>query len=222
MDGSLLDDAVDSILDRVSGSGGGIYLMRHGRTALDTEKRSDGWLDLPLSDVGQQQLIDSQQLLKSIPLSTIYTPDLKRTRETAEIVKSGTISDPKIVVNDKLKTWNLGLLAGTKKRYSRPEVKNLMDNPKASPPGGEPYGDFIARFLPEFAKIANKAGRDGAPIMIVCSGSNLRCLGKMLLYNEEAVDLDEGGLALMKQTPYGYSGEVIHGGEPSDDEYESS
>ena len=186
------------------------------------EQRSDGWLDLPLSDEGQRQLIESQQLLKQVPLTTIYTPDLKRTRETAELVKSGTLSDPKIVVDDKLKTWNLGVLAGTKKRYSRPEVKQLMDNPKASPPGGEPYGDFMARFLPEFTKIADKARRGGKPILVVCSGSNLRCLGKTFLYNEDAVDLDEGGLACMRVTDYGFTGEVIHGGEPRDDEYESA
>jgi broad specificity phosphatase PhoE len=220
MAGSLLDERVSSILDNADTVS--IYLMRHGRTALDTEQRSDGWLDLPLSDQGQKELIESQQMLKQVPLSTIYTPDLKRTRETAELVKSGTLSDPKIIVNDKLKTWNLGLLAGTKKRYSRPEVKNLMDNPKASPPGGEPYGDFIARFLPEFSKVAQKAEKDGKPILVICSGSNLRCLGKMFLYDEEALDLDEGGLARMQQTAYGFTGEVLHGGEPNDDEYESA
>jgi broad specificity phosphatase PhoE len=212
---SLVDDALTRA-DRV-----GVYLMRHGRTALDMEKRSDGWLDLPLSDEGQRQLIDSQQLLKHVPLATIYTPDLKRTKETAELVQSGT-PGAKIVVNDDLKTWNLGLLAGTKKRYSRPEVKQLMDNPKAAPPGGEPYGEFMARFLPEFVKVASKAKRSGKSILIICSGSNLRCLGKHFLFNEDAIDLDEGGLACMYETPYGFTGEVIHGGEPSDEAYESA
>ena len=161
-DSSLLDDnGAGSLIDAARNkSDGTVYLMRHGRTALDMEQRSDGWLDLPLSDEGQRQLIDSQQLLKQVPLSTIYTPDLKRTKETADLVLSGT-PGAKIVLDDKLKTWNLGLLAGTKKRYSRPEVKQLMDNQKASPPGGESYGSFIARFLPEFVKLASKAHRDG-------------------------------------------------------------
>lgn len=224
MIGSLVDQAdgsslVDSVLARAGSPA--VYLMRHGRTALDMEKRSDGWLDLPLSDEGQRQLIDSQQLLKHVPLSTIYTPDLKRTKETADLIQSGT-PGAKIVVNDKLKTWNLGLLAGTKKRYSRPEVQQLMDNPKASPPGGEPYGTFMARFLPEFTKLASKAQRAGQPILIVCSGSNLRCLGKTFLGGEDVIDLDEGGLACMRVTSYGFTGEVIHGGEPRDDEYESA
>ena len=31
-----------------------IYVMRHGRTALDALKRSDGWLDFPLTDDGRR------------------------------------------------------------------------------------------------------------------------------------------------------------------------
>ena len=220
--GSLLDDTTNSLLDRAAPAGAGIYLMRHGRTALDMEKRSDGWLDMPLSNEGQVELIDSQQMLKQVPLTKIYTPSLKRTAETAHLIQSGTLSDPKIVVDDACKTWNLGVLAGTLKRYSRPEVKQLMDNPKATPQGGESYGAFTGRFLPWFQKRIAEVQKSGDPILIICSGSNLRCLGKMYLYNEDAVDLDEGGLAMMRPTAWGLSGEVILGGEPSDSEYESS
>jgi broad specificity phosphatase PhoE len=219
MTGSLLDTD-DSLVDQAP-QGVSIYLMRHGRTALDLEKRSDGWLDMPLSDEGQRQLIDSQQLLKYVNIATIYTPDLKRTCETAELIQSGT-PGAKIVVDDTLKTWNLGILAGTQKKYSRPEVKQLMDNPKTPAPGGESYGAFMARFLPAFQDIASKAMRKGNAILIICSGSNLRLLGRQFLGSEDAVDLDEGGLARMQPTTYGYTGEVIHGGEPEDDEYESA
>jgi broad specificity phosphatase PhoE len=224
-DKSILDGITaygDSMVDRAT-SGSKIYLMRHGRTALDMEKRSDGWLDLPLSDEGQRQLIESQQLLKQVPLKKIYTSSLQRVQETAHIVASGTLSKPKVVTNDDIKTWNLGVLAGTRKKYSRPEVKSLMDNPTGSPAGGEPYGEFVKRAIPAFTKIAAEAQKTGSPVLIVCSGSLLRCLGKMFLYNEDAIDLDEGGLACMSPLPYGgYTGEVIHGGEPRDDEYESA
>ena len=30
-----------------------IYIMRHGKTVLDKAKRSDGYIDLPLSEQGQ-------------------------------------------------------------------------------------------------------------------------------------------------------------------------
>lgn len=196
---------------------GAIYIMRHGRTALDTEHRSDGWLDMPLSDQGQRELIDSQQYLKSTQISKIYTPDLKRTRETADLLKSGLQSDPKIVVDDDAKTWNLGTLAGTPKKEGRPKVQALISNQTANPYGGESYKDFIGRFVPWFDKRAAEVQKSGKSILIVCSGSNLRCLGGRLLGDEDAVDLDEGGLACLQQYNGIWSGVVIDGGEGDGD-----
>jgi len=217
---------VDSLVDEYDGSSlvdslmtgdGCIYIMRHGRTALDMEHRSDGWLDMPLSDQGQRELIDSQQQLKAAPIKTIYTPDLKRTRETAELMKSGILSNPKIVVNDDAKTWNLGILSGTRKRYGRPKVQALIANPATKPQGGESYKDFTSRFNPWFDKIAAEVVKTGKSILIVCSGSNLRLLGGRLLGDEDAVDLDEGGLACLRQVNGIWSGDVIDGGQGDGD-----
>lgn len=219
MASSLIDEADGSSLvdPRPVKMPGAIYIMRHGRTALDTEHRSDGWLDMPLSDQGQRELIDSQQQLKTTLLSKIYTPDLKRTRETAELIKSGTISDPTIVVDDDAKTWNLGVLAGTPKKEGRPKVQALIANQTAKPYGGESYKEFIGRFMPWFDKRAAEVQKSGASILIICSGSNLRCLGGRLLGDEDAVDLDEGGLACLQQFSGTWSGVVIDGGEGDGD-----
>ena len=37
-----------------------LYIARHGKTALDPTHRSDGWLDLPLTDDGRVRLITMQ------------------------------------------------------------------------------------------------------------------------------------------------------------------
>jgi broad specificity phosphatase PhoE len=221
MSRSLVDEADgSSLVDPVAPRSAEIYIMRHGRTAMDVEHRSDGWLDMPLSDDGQLELIDTQQYLKLVPLTKIYTPDLKRTVETAELIKSGVISDPKVVIDDAAKTWNLGILAGTPKKESRPKVKALIANQTAKPLGGESYKDFTGRFMPWFNKRAAEVHKTGSPILIVCSGSNLRCLGGYLLGDEDAVDVDEGGLACLRQSAMGWSGGVIVGGE-ADGGYES-
>ena len=218
MAGSLIDEADgSSLVDPGPLQSGCIYIMRHGRTALDMEHRSDGWLDMPLSDQGQRELIDSQQHLKTTPISAIYTPDLKRTRETADLMKSGILQDPKIVVDDAAKTWNLGILAGTRKRYGRPKVQALVANPTSRPQGGESYKEFTGRFMPWFNKRAAEVAKSGKSILIVCSGSNLRCLGGWLLGDEDELDLDEGGLACLQQYGGVWSGVVIDGGEGDGD-----
>jgi broad specificity phosphatase PhoE len=191
-----------------------IYVMRHGHTVLDADKRSDGFLDFPLSDVGLVSLVEAQQYLKMIPLTKIITADLKRTKQTAELIESGTISDPKLVVSSEARTWNLGVIAGTKKRYGRPEVQRLIDDPTSAPAGGESYNDFKGRFLPWFNK--QIAGSDC--LLYVGSGSNLRLLGFELLGDMDALDLDEGGLACLYNVDETWYCSVIMGADDQKDE----
>ena len=190
-----------------------IYVMRHGHTVLDVDKRSDGWLDMPLSDAGLESLIEAQQYLKMVPLTKIITADLKRTKQTAEVIESGVISDPKVVVASEARTWNLGVIAGTKKRYGRPEVQRLIDNPAEAPTGGESFNDFKARFMPWFEKQTT-----GGLVLFVGSGSNLRLLGSTLLGDADALDLDEGGLACLYSTGDAWYCSVIMGADDQQEE----
>jgi broad specificity phosphatase PhoE len=220
-DSLLDDDADDSLLsagERRNAIEATIYVMRHGSTVLDVTKRSDGFLDFPLSDAGRLSLIQAQQYLKKIPLAAIYEPGLKRTAETAHIVKSGTLTDPPIVTDPAAKTWNLGILAGTRKRYGRPEVQKLIDSPLSAPPGGESFNDFQDRFLPWFQKVAKQVLKSGKPVLIVCSGSNLRLLGQTLCGDPDELDLDEGGLAELDYIGGQWYPEVLYGAEDASQE----
>lgn len=190
-------------------SSSSIYLLRHGRTPMDFVDRSDGLIDLPLSDVGRLGIIAAQQHLKSVPLKTIYAPPLKRTQETADIMKSGILSDPKIVTVPEALTWDLGKLAGMPKRYSRPEVHNLIAHPAVKAPRGESYSEFRRRYMPWFYGRAD-AGKK--PFLIVGSGSNFRLLGDELFDDSEALNLDEGGLAILHKGG-GWHKEIILGDE---------
>ncbi len=190
-----------------------IYVMRHGHTVLDVNKRSDGFLDFPLSDAGLESLIEAQQYLKMVPLTKIIGSDLKRVKQTAEVIESGVISDPKVVVASEARTWNLGVIAGTKKRYGRPEVQRLIDNPAEAPTGGESFNDFKARFMPWFEKQTT-----GGLVLFVGSGSNLRLLGSTLLGDADALDLDEGGLACLYSTGDSWYCSVIMGADDQQEE----
>lgn len=187
-----------------------IYVMRHGSTVLDVDRRSDGWLDMPLSDEGRLGLMDAQQYLKTKPIKTVFSPDLKRTQETANIIKSGTMSDPKMVSANEARTWNLGMIAGMKKRYGRPEVQKLIDDPTTAPKGGESFNTFKGRFMTWFNKnVANAK----TPVLFVGSGSNLRLLGQELLGDPDELDLDEGGLACLCNVNGNWYCEIVHGAD---------
>lgn len=192
-----------------------VYLMRHGKTSMDVLKRSDGWLDLPLSDKGRMGLIPAQQYLKLEPLSKIYAAPLRRTQETAHIIESGVLKHPDIVSAPKAMTWNLGVLAGTPKSESKPKVKQLLANPTEAPMGGESYNAFKKRYMNWFDTRVAQAKRSGKPIMIVCSGSNLRLLGKVLFDDQDVLNLGEGGLVALTQMGGKWHHETVFG-DPAD------
>lgn len=197
-----------------------IYVMRHGRTALDAVKRSDGWLDFPLTDEGRRGIIPAQQYLKDVPdqIKKIYAPSLKRTHETAEIIQSGMgTKPPKIVVSDKARTWNLGKeLIGGKKNANRPVVEFYMRHKDKTPEDGESMNDFKKRFMGWFKDVAG-AKRSSA-ILLVLSGSNIRELSQELTGNREVLDLDEGGLLCLRQEGKMWYGTIVCGGKHQSEE----
>jgi broad specificity phosphatase PhoE len=199
-----------------------LLILRHGKTALDPTNRSDGWLDLPLSDTGRVRLITAQQFVKDIPLTRIYAPDFLRTIESANIVASGTISHPEVVVaSDNSKTWNLGVFAGTEKAPNKPKVQKFMDSPDSVPEGGESYNSFCKRFFEWFDGITSRLLKNEGPFLLVLSGSSIRALSVRLTGDRTQLDLDEGGLMLLNPKPKSdeWSAEVLFGHKDENSEW---
>jgi 2,3-bisphosphoglycerate-dependent phosphoglycerate mutase len=63
-----------------------LLLVRHGETDWNAEGRLQGHTDRPLSDFGRRQARQLAEVLKGEELEAIYSSDLARARETAEIV----------------------------------------------------------------------------------------------------------------------------------------
>jgi broad specificity phosphatase PhoE len=196
-----------------------IYVMRHGRTALDDIYRSDGWLDYPLSDQGRMRLITAQQYLKDVPIKRIYMPSLKRTRETAEIMQSGILNHPELIVSDNAKTWNLGTLMGTPKKPNKPIVTYFMTHPNEKPAGGESMFEFRMRFIPWLQERKAEALKGDGPILIVTSGSNLREISFQLTGDKNAFDLDEGGVMVMHPKGDEWNAAVVFGHKDTDNDW---
>ncbi len=60
-----------------------IYLMRHG---ADDPDRLGGWSPYGLTDIGRQQALDAAERIINVGITAIYSSDLPRAKETAEIV----------------------------------------------------------------------------------------------------------------------------------------
>lgn len=63
-----------------------LLLVRHGETDWNAEGRLQGHTDRPLNDYGRRQAQALAEQLAGARVDAIYTSDLARARETAEIV----------------------------------------------------------------------------------------------------------------------------------------
>lgn len=62
------------------------YIARHGKTLLNTLDRVQGWCDSPLTPEGIEVAEFLGAGLRDIRLDAVYSSDLRRTRQTAEVL----------------------------------------------------------------------------------------------------------------------------------------
>ena len=63
-----------------------ILLARHGQTAWNVERRWQGHADVPLDTLGRDQSHDLAERLARERFDAVYSSDLRRASETAEVV----------------------------------------------------------------------------------------------------------------------------------------
>lgn len=63
-----------------------LYFVRHGETYLNQYERMQGWSNAPLTEQGSIDVRRSGKGLKDIKFDAIYTSDLSRTVDTAELI----------------------------------------------------------------------------------------------------------------------------------------
>lgn len=76
-----------------------LYLVRHGQTAYNAERRLQGQLDIPLSDEGRRQAEELARRLKENGprFDRIYCSRLKRARDTAAAVGRALETEPIVI-----------------------------------------------------------------------------------------------------------------------------
>jgi ribonuclease H / adenosylcobalamin/alpha-ribazole phosphatase len=125
-------------------------LLRHGQTALSTERRFAGRGDIPLTDTGQQQAADAATRLAARGgIDLIVTSPLQRARRTAEAVAEAT-GAPLQVEDDLAETdfgkWEGLTFAEASARWPD-EVSAWLGSADAAPPGGESFAAVARRVL---------------------------------------------------------------------------
>lgn len=146
-----------------------IYLVRHGETQWNQEKRLQGGIDIPLNDRGQRQAEALARRLEGCPLDRIFTSDLARAAETAERIAARQRKAIPVVRTPDLRESQYGFWEGlTRKeiaeRFSAEWSAWLSGGGLGRIPGGEDYAAMAGRAAGVYAAAAQAGER-----VLICS-----------------------------------------------------
>lgn len=153
---------------------GKLILIRHGHTPLNAageEERLRGWLDIPLDEQGLQEAVETAQRIAHYPVTAIYSSDLRRARQTAEIVSK--VTKASVTTTEELRPWNLGIFAGQKLREIIPFLNQLNENPGLPAPSGESFYEFYGRYSRRLTELLNLAEQSSGYVVAVTHVRNL-------------------------------------------------
>ena len=125
-----------------------LFLVRHGETQRNRERRVQGRGDQPLTDAGRKQAAAVAQALSRENITTLYSSPLKRAVETAEII--GAELRLPIQLADNLAEADVGELDGLNSEEMRARYPDFMalwdrDPGNAVMPGGESLAEVQER-----------------------------------------------------------------------------
>ncbi|HEY8517170.1 MAG TPA: histidine phosphatase family protein [Candidatus Binatia bacterium] len=184
---------------------GVFYLLRHGETEWNRERRIMGRRPVPLSERGRAQLLELAPHLENLGIARIWTSPLPRARATAELIAERLGGLP--VEEEE------GL---TEVHYADWEGKTFLDlrddplfhefrkDPLGTPfpGGGESLLEVRDRVFAAMGRIASAS--DGSPAIVVSHGDPLRlilcgCLA-MDVAQLRRIRVDNGALSAIELT----------------------
>ena len=127
-----------------------LYLIRHGETDWNKEGKYTGQTDIPLNEIGRQQVREAANALKIHNPKVIYTSDLIRAVETAQLIAK-ELHIP-IIQDKRLREINQGEWEGLHiseihSRYGNQFISH-RDNPLiVSAPNGESIAEVKTRVI---------------------------------------------------------------------------
>jgi probable phosphoglycerate mutase len=162
-----------------------LYLARHGQTDWNLEGRLQGNVDIPLNATGRRQAMQLARRLAGIHLDGVYSSELRRSRETAEIVRGSASVTPLTGLNER----RLGAFEGhpssdAYERRSR-DLDDTLD-------GGESLSQFFGRIQTALNSILERH-LAGAILIVGHGGTNQMIVRSLFhLSAEQAASFQQG------------------------------
>ena len=161
-----------------------LYLIRHGETESNRQKRYKGWTESSLSEKGIRQAEQAAAFFSSKGIDAIYCSDLERAHNTARFIEKRTGIQP--AVTPLLREINFGCWEGM--TYNEiesswgEEIRRWIDDPFCrSAPGGETLTTVCDR-MQSFLDYLGGRYSNGQRIAAVSHGGSIRALLYQVMY----------------------------------------
>lgn len=152
-----------------------ILLARHGESDWNRAKRWQGQADRPLTELGLAQARELAERLAETELNAVYSSDLQRAHETAEIVARKQRLD--VTLLPELREVDVGSWSGLTRSEAEERYPDAYRHWTAGGEGwedGETYEELSARVIGAIQMIA--AEHPGDRVLVVTHGGSIRAI----------------------------------------------
>ncbi|MBI3550217.1 MAG: 2,3-bisphosphoglycerate-dependent phosphoglycerate mutase [Elusimicrobia bacterium] len=177
-----------------------LVLVRHGQSQWNLENRFTGWVDVPITPLGEEEAHKAGKLLQGVRFDAAFTSLLQRAQQTLDIIlgELGQTGIP-ITKDQALNERHYGDLQGldkaeTAKKFGDQQVHVWRRSYDVAPPNGESLKDTAARTIPYFESKIMPEVRAGKNILVAAHGNSLRAIVMTLdnLTKETVMELNIG------------------------------
>jgi alpha-ribazole phosphatase len=186
-----------------------LWLVRHGVTRWNVEQRFCGQSDIPLTPRGRVQARWLAHRLQSERIAAIYSSDLQRAWETAEIIAQWQQNAVPINISPAWREINFGAWEGLTYEQIAQNFEQhasfFSDPLHYAAPGGESLADVLRRVHGGLKEITGNACTTRGDVVVVSHGGALRALLcqalGMPLERQWQLRLDPGSLSAIDLLP---------------------
>ncbi len=175
-----------------------LVLVRHGQSQWNLENRFTGWVDVPMTEKGEQEAHRAADIIKDVKFDRAFTSVLKRAHQTLDIIledigQTGIPTEKDKAINERHYGDLQGLnKAETARKFGEKQVHIWRRSFDVKPPGGESLKDTAERAIPYFESKILPEVKAGKNVLVSAHGNSLRAIVMHLdkLSKEEVLKLN--------------------------------
>ena len=175
-----------------------IYIIRHGETDWNAQRKLQGQADVPLNEKGRRLAALTAEAMKDISFAEAYSSPLVRAMETAKTILGSR--DIPIIQDNRLMEISFGSFEGEEMKPENPRLQgngfmNFFTAPDQyiAPTGGETFLQVCERTTQFLEELAARRDLEGKNVLVASHGAAIKGMLSSL-YLTDISDFWHGGV----------------------------